>query len=168
MSPPRTIRFAGALVVIPWAERVQAAGWRTLLVGKRGQMPSLPEGTARTSDLRPQQRPDIVMSMSETQRSKGNPSVPETPSTRPPQNSPASVLPDLPVFVGINRKSCKVSARCTAMGNESACSTENYKTLRMTKSSLHTSPIVLVHGKGSPVISKDRSFRARAARSCRR
>ena len=43
----------------------------------------------------------IVMSMSENQRSRGNPSAPETPSKRPPQISPECALPDLPAFVGI-------------------------------------------------------------------
>ena len=48
-----------------------------------------------------------VTSMSETRRSRGNPSVPETPSSRPLQNPPASVLPDLPAFVGIRRNHTK-------------------------------------------------------------
>ena len=37
----------------------------------------------------------IVTSMSETLRSRGSPSAPETPSRRPSQNSPESVPPDI-------------------------------------------------------------------------
>ena len=63
----------------------------------------------------------IVTSMIEKRRSRGNPSVPETPSSRPHQNSPETVLPDLPAIVGIWKKSYKASARCTSMGYETRC-----------------------------------------------
>ena len=110
----------------------------------------------------------IVTSMSESRRSRGNPNVPETSTRRPLQNSPASVLLDLPAFVGTWRKSYKASARCTSMGDESTCTSEHCKTLRMTRSSVYTSPIVFARGKGSPLINWDRSFNAHAASICRR
>ena len=78
------------------------------------------------------------MSMSETQRSRWNPIVPETPSKCPPQNSPASVLPELPAFAGIWKKSYKTLARCSSMGDESTRTPENCKTLRMTRSLMYT------------------------------
>ena len=40
------------------------------------------------------------------------------------------------------RKSYKAPARCTSMGDEPTCTSENCKTLRSTRSSLYTSPIV--------------------------
>ena len=60
----------------------------------------------------------IVTSVSETRHSRGSPSVSETPSSRPPQISPECVLPDVPAFVSISRKSYEASARCTSMGDE--------------------------------------------------
>ena len=77
----------------------------------------------------------IVTRVSETRRTRGNPSVPETPSSLPPQTSPESVLPDLHTFVGIWKKSYKASARCTLLGGETRCTFETCKTLRMTRSS---------------------------------
>ena len=97
-----------------------------------------------------------VMSMSETRRSRGNPIVPASTSGCPPQNSPASVLADLPRVLGIWRKSYKASARCTSMGDEATCTSENCKELRMSISSVYTSPIVFVRGKGL-LINRDRS-----------
>ena len=44
-----------------------------------------------------------------------------------PELPPASVLPDLLAFVGIWRKSYKASARCTSMGEETTCTSENCK-----------------------------------------
>ena len=44
--------------------------------------------------------------------------------------------PDLPAFVGIWKKSFEASARGTSMGDESTCTSENCKTLRMTRSSM--------------------------------
>ena len=43
------------------------------------------------------------------------------------------------------------------MGDELRCTFENCKTLRMKRSSIYTPPIVFVRGKGSPLISRDRS-----------
>ena len=74
-----------------------------------------PRRRSESVRLTPTAATSIVMSMSETQRSRGNPSVPETPSRPPLQNSPTSVRPDLRAFVGIWKKSCKASARCTSM-----------------------------------------------------
>ena len=73
----------------------------------------------------------IVMSMSETWRSRRNPNVLETPSRRLPRNAPESVLLDLPAFVGIRRKSYQVSLRCISMGDEPTCTSKNCSTLRM-------------------------------------
>ena len=74
-----------------------------------------PSQKALSVRLTPTAATSIVMSMSETQRSRGNPSVPETPSRHPLQNSPTSARPDLRAFVGIWKKSRKASARCTSM-----------------------------------------------------
>ena len=90
----------------------------------------------------------IATSVSATRRSRGNPSMPETPSSRPPQNSPKSVPPDFSAFVGIWRNSCTPSARWTSMGDEPTCTSENCKTLRMTRSSMYTSPIVFCAREG--------------------
>ena len=68
---------------------------------------------------------------------RGNQRVSATPRFHP-QNSPASVLPDLPAFLGIWRKSYNASARCTSMGDEATCTSENRKTRRMTTSSIYT------------------------------
>ena len=81
---------------------------------------------------------------------------------------PRVYLPDLPAFVGIWRTSCQASGRCTSMCKESTCTSENCKALRMTRSPMYTTPFVFVRGKGSPLISRDRSFRARARRKCLR
>ena len=52
------------------------------------------------------------------------PRVPETPSKLPLPNSSASVLPDLPACVGLWKKLCKASARCTSMDDETTCTSE--------------------------------------------
>ena len=122
-------------------------GWRILLVEKRGRTPTLP-GAAVRSHLHPLTPTSIVTSMSETGRSRGSPSVPETPSNRPPQNSPESVLLDLPACVSFWRKSYKASACCTSMGDETRCTFENCKTLRMTRSSKTRLQSSLCAGKG--------------------
>ena len=60
----------------------------------------------------------------------------QTPSWHPPLNSPERVLPDLPAFVGMCTKSSKASAWCSWMGDVSTSSSEVYKKLRMTRSSM--------------------------------
>ena len=40
-----------------WRQSGGCRSWRIPIVGKRGQMPTLPGGAARASDSRPQQRP---------------------------------------------------------------------------------------------------------------
>ena len=45
------------LASMEWLQCRPHRGWRILLVEKRWRMPTLPEGVARASDLRPQQRP---------------------------------------------------------------------------------------------------------------
>ena len=147
--------------------KVAAAVWDTSRQAKTSRRKARanahpPRKRCRSARFTPTAATSIVMSMSETRRSRGNPSVPETRSRRPHQNSPGSVLPDFTTFVGIWRKSYKASARCTSMGDESTCTTENCKTLRMTRSSLYTSPIVFVRGKGSSLISRERWFSARS------
>ena len=111
----------------------------------------------------------IVMSTSKTRRSRGKPRVSATPSRRPPQNSSVSVLPDLPHSLAFGRS--RVEHRHAAL----QWATKRHarlkivkKTLRMTRLSTFSSPIVFVCGKGSPRINRDRSFNARAAGNCRR
>ena len=130
-----------------WLQCRTHRGWRILLVGKRGQTPHPPKRRRNWDRFTPTAEISIVTSMSETQRSMENPSVPETPSGRPPQNSPQSALPDLPAFVSIWRNSYKASARCTSMGDGIRCTCENCRTLRMTRSSIYTSPIVFGRGE---------------------
>ena len=77
----------------------------------------------------------IVMSMSETRRSRESKSACNAIQASS-QNSPASVLPHLHAFGGIWRKSCTASARCTSTGDETTCTSETCKSLRMTSSSM--------------------------------
>ena len=112
----------------------------------------------RNIRLRPMAATNIVTSMSAIRPSKRGPSVPETPARRPSQSSSESVLPHLPIFVGIWRESLKSPARCISKGDESTCTSENCKAPRTTRSSMHTSPVVFVRGKEGPLIDKERSF----------
>ena len=67
----------------------------------------------------------------------------------PPQNSPESVLPDLPAFVGICKKLYRASARCTSMGDASRCTFGQLQNAGDDKivDTMYTSPIVFVRGK---------------------
>ena len=67
--------------------------------------------------------------------------------------------PQLSAFGG--KKSWRALARSASMGDESTCTSENCKKLRMTRTSMCTSPIVFMHGMVSSLINRDRSFSAR-------
>ena len=126
-----------------------------------------PRRRCRSVRFTPTAATSIVTSTSETRRPRGI-RVCLQHRTGGLSRTPESVLPDLPTFVGIWRKSFQASAHCTSMGDESTRTSENCKILRMTRSSMYTSPIVFMRGQGSPLINRDRSFSARAASKCQR
>ena len=101
------------------------------------------------SQFAPTAATSIVLSMSETRRSRGNSSVPEMSSRRSLHNFPVRVYclscPRLLACEG-SRTRHRLAELQFAMHRRAR--PRRCKTLRMTRSSMYTSPIVLERGRG--------------------
>ena len=77
-----------------------------------------------------------MTNISDARRASGNPTVPSTPSTWPPQTSAYGPSIALSGLVGIPRASYMASARATCSTASSSCTSAREQTTRKAKSSM--------------------------------
>ena len=158
-----------SLDIVCWAARrwLQDTSWLASTSGRKARENAHPPGRrCKSVRLRPTAATGIEMSMSDTRRARGNTSVPVTPSRRPPQNSPASVLPDLPAFCGHLQEVVQSIVALHVDGRRIGMyvgELQNAEDDEVTN--VDFTDRLFVRGKESPLISKDRSCNARAQRA---